>query len=235
MAVATPKIKLYTNHNCPWAHRAHIALAELNLPYDEEIIDLYVPRTPEFLKINPRGLVPTLEFDGEIITESAIVATFLADAFPSKLWPESTDPQGPLMRAKINFFTDAYFSKAQSHWGKLLVAKTDEEEKTAVTAYIDTIVKEVDPLLVDAAPFFGGSSTLTLAEVLAGSWLLRVYALPSHGLVPLSLLEDLAIRAPNFDRWAKEVIKHPSVRCIWNEEKIIAGTKGWIAKMKASI
>lgn len=147
------------------AHRAHIALAELGLPYEEEIIDLYVPRTPEFLKVNPRGLVPTLEFDGEIIAESAIVATFLADAFPSNLWPASTDPQGPITRSKINFFTDAYFSRAQGHWAKLLVAKSENEQKASVAAYIDCVAKDVDPLLVDAGPFFGGSNTLTLAEV----------------------------------------------------------------------
>lgn len=48
-SVETPDILLYTNHSCPWAHRAHIALAELNLPFKEEIIDLSVPRTAEYL------------------------------------------------------------------------------------------------------------------------------------------------------------------------------------------
>lgn len=70
--------------------------------------------------------------------------------------------------------------------------------------------------------------------MLAGSWVLRVYALPRHGIVSLAILDDLATRAPNFDKWAKEVIKHPSVRSIWDEGKIISGTKAWIAKMKAS-
>jgi glutathionyl-hydroquinone reductase len=39
-----PKITLYTNHRCPYAHRAHIALEELNLPFKEVIIDLDTPR-----------------------------------------------------------------------------------------------------------------------------------------------------------------------------------------------
>jgi glutathione S-transferase len=69
----------------PGAYRVHTALAELQLPYEEIIIDLSVPRTPEFLAINPRGLVPVLEYKGSIVTEFAIVATFLADAFPSML------------------------------------------------------------------------------------------------------------------------------------------------------
>jgi len=50
---ATPEIIFYTNHGCPWAHRAHIALKELGLPYKEEIIDLDRPRDPWYLKVNP--------------------------------------------------------------------------------------------------------------------------------------------------------------------------------------
>jgi glutathionyl-hydroquinone reductase len=47
------KITLYTNHACPWAHRAHIVLKELGLKYDEVIIDLNTPREPWYLEINP--------------------------------------------------------------------------------------------------------------------------------------------------------------------------------------
>lgn len=94
--MATPKIKLYTNHMCPWAHRAHIALKELGLPYEEVIIDLEVPREQWYLDINPRGLVPTIDYNGEVIPESGIVAQFLADAHPSKLVKATTEEGGAL-------------------------------------------------------------------------------------------------------------------------------------------
>lgn len=51
--MAEPQIILYTNHRCPYAHRAHIALEELGLPFEEVIIDLTKPREPWYLKINP--------------------------------------------------------------------------------------------------------------------------------------------------------------------------------------
>jgi glutathione S-transferase len=51
--MAAPKIILYTNHLCPWAHRAHIALKELGLEYEEVIIDLDTPREPWYLEVNP--------------------------------------------------------------------------------------------------------------------------------------------------------------------------------------
>lgn len=47
------KITLYTNHRCPFAHRAHIVLKELGLKYEEVIIDLDKPREPRYLEINP--------------------------------------------------------------------------------------------------------------------------------------------------------------------------------------
>jgi glutathione S-transferase len=46
-------------------------------------------------------------------------------------------------------------------------------------------------------------------QVLTGSFVLRLYTLPKYGFVPESLLKGLAEKAPNFDKWAKEVAKHP--------------------------
>lgn len=57
--MSSPKITLYTNRLCPWAHRAHIALKESGLDYEEVSIDLNVPREPWYLEINP---VCTIEF-----------------------------------------------------------------------------------------------------------------------------------------------------------------------------
>lgn len=48
-----PKIIFYTNHGCPYAHRAHITIKELGLPYEEVIIDLNTPRPQWYLDINP--------------------------------------------------------------------------------------------------------------------------------------------------------------------------------------
>lgn len=147
------------------AHRVHIALEELKLPFEEEIIDLSVPRTAEYLKVNPRGLVPSLSYDGVILTESGIVSQFLVDEHPSHLLPESNANGGALRRARVNFFVDTYFSKAQPLYGKTLSAKTEEDANGFATDYVAAVAKEVEPLLGDAAPFFGGSDKLTLAEV----------------------------------------------------------------------
>ncbi|KAM0328656.1 hypothetical protein ACHAQA_005068 [Verticillium albo-atrum] len=215
---SSPEIILYTNHNCPWAHRAHIALAELDIPFKEEIIDLGVPRTEEYLKINPRGLVPSLSYDGQIITESGIVAQFLADAYPSHLLPASGSKEGALRRARINFFVDTYFTKVNPLLFKIIGASTEEEVEDLTRTKVDAIVKEIEPLLSDAAPFFGGSDKVTLAEVQTGSFILRLFSSANRGLLPKSVITSLAEQAPNFSKWADVVIKTKSVNAIYDEE-----------------
>jgi glutathione S-transferase len=215
------------------AHRAHIALDELKTPFKEVTIDLDTPRTKEYLAINPRGLVPSISYNGDIFTESAVVSWLLADASPGRLIAASTDKGGPQERARVNFFVDTYFTKFQSGLMKLYAAKTDEEAEPIVNEAVDKLVKELEPLLKDAKPFFGGRENIGLAEVLTGSFVIRLVSLSKAGLYPSKLSSSIAERAPNFWKWAETVAAHPSVAGIYDEERIIASTKARIAKARA--
>jgi glutathione S-transferase len=67
-----------------------IALEELGVAYDAQRIDLAAgeQRQPAYLKVNPRGRVPTLAVDGEPVTEVLAILTYLAHAYPhSELLP----------------------------------------------------------------------------------------------------------------------------------------------------
>jgi len=229
----TPDIILYTNHGCPWAHRAHIALAELGLPFTEVIINLDVPREASYLKINPRGLVPTIIYNGETIPESGIVSQFLADAHPSKLQKTSSEPGGALQRARVNFFVDAFISKVNPLFFASLKATDEKEKAEAGVKFVDVVVKELEPLLGNASPFFGGSDNLTLAEVQTGSFVLRFLDFPKYGLMAPNLLSDLEARAPNFFKWANAVAAEKSVNHIWNAEYVANRTKARMAKLAA--
>lgn len=233
----TPKITLYTNHRCPWAHRAHIVLKELELPYEEVIIDLDKPREPWYLEVNPRGLVPSIKFSSgplqdEIITESGIVAQFLADAYPSHLVPASNGVEGALTRARINFFVDTWFSKAGSYLHQILRKDTLEEKDQLANDFIAVIGKEIEPLLKDAKPFFGGSEKFTLAEALTAPFIIRLYAFAKTDALPKSLFSSLEA-LPNFSKWAGHVVKQESVTYIWDEKATIEGTIKKIAQLKA--
>lgn len=234
-----PKITFYTNHGCPWAHRAHITLKELGLPYEEVIIDLEKPREPWYLEVNPRGLVPSIKYSNgiindEIITESAIVSQFLADTHPSHLLPASNDsPTAALTRARINFFVDTWFTKAGSYWFNILRKDTEEEKETLAREFIAVVEKEIEPLLKDADPYFGGSKTLTFAEALVAPFILRIYAYSKNGrFLPKSIQNGLD-NLPNFSKWAAATIAHDSVTYIWDEETVLSKTEARLAKLKA--
>ncbi|PGH10685.1 hypothetical protein AJ80_07441 [Polytolypa hystricis UAMH7299] len=235
--MAAPKIILYTNHLCPWAHRAHIALKELGLEYEEVIIDLTKPREPWYLEVNPRGLVPSISYNGTIITESAIVSQFLADAHPSHLLSASNTGAGALQRARIAFFVDAFFTKVIPHLFASLRAASDADRETATEALIAGVETEIEPLLAPAqdggatGPFFGGSEKLTLAEVLTGSFLLRLLLLhkPEYGLLSAKLPELLEQRTPRFKRWADTTVQQESVNFIWDAENVGRKTKERLA------
>ncbi|KAL4799584.1 thioredoxin-like protein [Aspergillus venezuelensis] len=238
--MAAPKIILYTNHLCPWAHRAHIALKELGLEYEEVIIDLDTPREPWYLEVNPRGLVPTISYNGTIIPESAIVAQLLADAHPSHLVPPSNTPEGAIQRAHISFFVDTFFSKVWSQAFAAQKAANDEDRAAATEALVTAIEKnDLEGLLYPAGsgsgPFFRGAEKLTQVEVLTGSFLLRLLSLykPQYGLLSENLPTLLETRAPKFLKWAQAVVKEESVNYIWNEETVGTRTaKKWKAAAK---
>ncbi|KAL8784771.1 MAG: hypothetical protein Q9195_008907 [Heterodermia aff. obscurata] len=255
----SPKITLYTNHSCPWAHRAHITLRALNIPYEEVIIPLDRPREPWYLKVNPRGLVPSIKIsngvlEDEILTESAIVSTFIAELFPSPtFWPAShSTPTSALERARISFFVDTFIGKANGLWYPILRSEGEEKEKLG-GELLQVIVKEIEPLLEDAKPFFGGKESLTLAEVyrprgsddeqwsarqltivqaLTAPFVLRYQAFAEKGLLPKSVLNGLGA-LPNYSKWSKAIHEQDAATYIFDGPALADKTAERIAKQKA--
>jgi glutathione S-transferase len=112
------------------------------------------------LKISTPSLGPE-----QTLTESSIIIQFLADFEPSTLLPPSNTPQGALFRARLNFFNDTWSTKVGSYMFSLFRAQSDAEKEKTSQEWVATVKKEIEPLLADAKPFFGGSDRLTLAEV----------------------------------------------------------------------
>jgi glutathione S-transferase len=148
------------------------------------------------------------------------------------VWPAAGNPKDALTRARINFFVDAWFSKVGSYWFRILMADQEEQEKL-VKEFVETVGKEVEPLLKDASPFFGGSSKMTLAEALTAPFILRIYSLTRNKAMPQSVIDGLNT-LPNFTKWATEVVKQDSVLYIWDEEKTVSAMKKKIESMKAA-
>jgi glutathione S-transferase len=74
----------------------HWMLEEIGAPYDVKLLDWEKRehKSPEYLAINPMGKIPTIVHRGTVITETAAILTYLADAFPAAgLAPAIDDPQ----------------------------------------------------------------------------------------------------------------------------------------------
>jgi len=233
-----PSITLYTYHGCPYAHRVHIALKELGLDFKQIPIDLDKPREPWYLQINPRGLVPALKISspalgGEhILIESAIIVQFLADLFPGRLAPPSNTTSGALDRARLNYFIDTWNTKVGSFMFNLFKAQSTQEKEAFARDWVEAIKKEIEPLLADAEPYFGGSKTLTLAEVNVAPFILRIYALADAGVLPKSVIQGFEA-LPNFQKWVNSVRQEQSVLSIWNAEKFVKRSQERLERMKA--
>ena len=59
-------------------------LEEIGVPYEIHLLSLQDGdnRKPDYLAVNPMGKVPALRHGDSVITESAAICTYLADAFP---------------------------------------------------------------------------------------------------------------------------------------------------------
>lgn len=175
--------------------------------------------------------MPSISFNGQTITESAIVSQFLADAYPSHLLPPTDSVENALKRARINFFVDTWNTKAGSYWYKLATHDSEQGKEELAKEFISVVQKEIEPLLEDAAPFFGGSSQVTFAEAITAPFIIRTYAFAKDGVLP-KLVSDGLNGLPNFSKWAAEVIKQDSVTYIWDEARFVEQFKKKIAQLK---
>ncbi|WP_153141633.1 glutathione S-transferase family protein [Paraburkholderia agricolaris] len=98
--VFPPKLTLYYSPKaCSLA--SHIALEESRLPYEAVSVDIRAGENvgPDYLKINPGGIVPALVAGDAVITESQAILAYIADLAPeSGLIPRP----GTRVRAKAH-------------------------------------------------------------------------------------------------------------------------------------
>ncbi|KAI1709742.1 maleylacetoacetate isomerase [Ditylenchus destructor] len=89
-----PILYNYWWSSCAWRVRIALNLKKIDYEYRPVDMDNSQQKSAEFLKINPRGLVPALVHNGKIFTESMAIVEYLeekfADAKP-KLLPENPD------------------------------------------------------------------------------------------------------------------------------------------------
>ncbi|MPZ55235.1 MAG: glutathione S-transferase family protein [Rhizobiales bacterium] len=96
-------MELYHNNMSVCAQKVRVVLAEKDLKPLEHHLNLRAgeSHTPEYLKLNPKGVVPTLIDNGEPIIESTVICEYLDDVGPGP----ALRPDNPIKRAKMRKWT----------------------------------------------------------------------------------------------------------------------------------
>ena len=102
----------FTLYNAPQStcsQRVRFALHTKQIEFQEILLDLFSgdQLKPEYLQINPNGVVPALEHNDEIILDSAVILEYLEDIFPKINPMRSADPvKCAQMRTMMRFIDE---------------------------------------------------------------------------------------------------------------------------------
>ena len=98
-------LHLYHHGSSVCAAKVRLVLAEKGLEWTGTYIDILKGEqfAPDYVKLNPKAVVPTLIHDGKVITESTLICEYLDDAFPDK----PLKPADPHARWRMRLWTKA--------------------------------------------------------------------------------------------------------------------------------
>jgi glutathione S-transferase len=93
----------FTLYNAPQStcsQRVRFVLNAKGLAFDEVKLDLLAgdQLKPEYLALNPNGVVPTLDHDGAVVIDSSVIIEYLDEIAPA---PANFTPREPVKRAAM--------------------------------------------------------------------------------------------------------------------------------------
>ena len=148
-------------------------MEEKKIPY--QYIEVNPYHKPEsLLKLNPRGLVPTLEYDGKPLYESTVICEFLEDAYPDhglKLLPSD-----PYAKAKLRIWTDFVTSRIIPSFHRFLQFQPDHSSSTIDNVRSDFLdkLKQFTEAMSKEGPFFMGKEP-SLIDFVMAPWAVRLW------------------------------------------------------------
>jgi len=101
-------IELYHADYSTCSQKVRIALAEKKIPYESKVMDFSEEDQlkPEYLAINPNGVVPTLTHNGEVILDSSCIMEYVDETFPETPLSPATSLGRARMRAWMRYMEE---------------------------------------------------------------------------------------------------------------------------------
>ena len=158
---------------------AHMALEESGAPYTLKFVDMDKGdhKSPEYLKMNPNGKVPTLLIDNKrIMFETAAIAMYIADRHPqSGLAPSVDDPaRVPYCQWLLHIANSVQPYYFMFYYPERHIADPAAHEavKKQATKMIGEAWARIDAALAKNGPFLAGDrfSAADLPVVMLTNW-----------------------------------------------------------------
>ncbi|MEH2625036.1 glutathione S-transferase [Bradyrhizobium sp. AZCC 1719] len=190
---------------------SHITLEEVGAPYSAERLNFKENQqnSPDYLKINPKGRVPTLVTDNGVLTETPAILAFIAHSFPDA----KLVPQDPFAFAQVQSISSYLCSTVHvAHAHKMRGARWATEE----TSFADMKRKVPETMTT--------CFTLIERDMLRGPWVMgEQYTICDPYLYTIAgWLEgdgvDLAT-LPKVAAHRKRMEERPAVQKVLAEEK----------------
>ncbi|MCZ6764613.1 MAG: glutathione S-transferase family protein [Alphaproteobacteria bacterium] len=129
-------LKLYTARNSICTQKVFITLDEKSLAFDTEQVNLFTNEQydPEYLKLNPKGVVPTLLHDGHAIVESTLICEYLDETYPQT----ALVPDDPYLRTQMRLWSKLIDEKIfeatreisfSAHFRQIMRKMTEEQRE----------------------------------------------------------------------------------------------------------
>ncbi len=201
-----PRLTLYQFAASGNSRIVRIVLEEKGLSFKRVNIDVTKGenRTPEFLRLNPRGKVPVLVHgtaQGEVVlSESSVINEYLEEVFPNP----PLMPAAPARRAHVRSLVYMFDTELSPTTGLLIIEKLlkkPEEQRADFVAERQKATREILARLSDMmsqGPFLAGDFSLADASYIP---VLAVMA-------PCGII--LEREFPKLAQWFAEVKKRPS-------------------------
>jgi glutathione S-transferase len=191
---------------------SHVAIEETGVPYETQKMNLAEgdQRKPEYLRLNPRGRVPTLVVDGQILTENVGILTYFGGGYPDAgLWPKKTWDQAKLMSTLAwlsNSVHPAYAHIVRAErYATGEAAK--EDVKAKARASFEGYLAEIDKLLE------GQKWAIANQYTVADPYLLVFYRWANRQKLPVQSLKS-------YTALAQRVMARPAVQRVMADEGI---------------
>jgi glutathione S-transferase len=228
-------IELYHNDMSVCAAKVRSVLAEKRLEWRGIHMDLRAGDTqkPEYLKLNPNAVVPTLVHDGLVVIESTVICEYLDDAFPQqplrgdareraqmRLWTKQLDEGLHIAIGNLSLciaFRHQFLKRTpeqlKAYYAGIPSAETRERRRKGIELGMESptfapSLQRWDQFLRDAE-----------AALERGPWLAgEQYSLADIGYVPYMIrLEHLGLEAlwrerPRVAKWRQRLFERPSYK-----------------------